>query len=199
MMHRIRESLREKMPEAGGLGGKNKVVEADETFVGGKARNRKGRVPPKEAVLSLVERGGRVRSRHIPNVAGPTLRDAIVTQIDRASYLMTDDAVQYVTIGREFAGHGIVNHSAEEYVRAYFWHTNTAEGYFSILKRGIVGTYHHVSADHLHCYLAEFDYRYNERAALGVSDRERMEKSVKGIVGRRLTYRRTADRANEQA
>ena len=199
MMHRIRESLREKMPEAGGLGGKNKVVEADETFVGGKARNRKGRVPPKEAVPSLVERGGKVRSRHVPDVAGATLREAIVTQVDRASYLMTDDAMQYITIGREFAGHGTVNHSAEEYVRAYFWHTNTAEGYFSIFKRGIVGVYHHVSAEHLHRYLAEFDYRYNERIALGVNDSERMEKSIKGIVGKRLTYRRTDNRANEQA
>lgn len=199
MMHRIRESLREKMPEAGGLGGKNKVVEADETFVGGRARNRKGRVPPKEAVLSLVERGGKVRSRHVPDVAGATLREAIVTQVDRASYLMTDEAMQYITIGREFAGHGTVNHSDEEYVRAYFWHTNTAEGYFSILKRGIVGVYHHVSAEHLHRYLAEFDYRYNERIALGVNDRERMAKSIKGIVGKRLTYRRTGERANEQA
>jgi transposase-like protein len=199
MMMRIRESLREKMPEAGPLGGKNKVVEADETFVGGKARNRKNHIPPKEAVLSLVERGGKVRSRHVPDVGGATLREAIVTQVDRASYLMTDEAMQYITIGREFAGHGTVNHSDEEYVRAYFWHTNTAEGYFGILKRGIVGVYHHVSADHLHRYLAEFDYRYNERIALGVNDRERMEKSIKGIVGKRLTYRRTGERANEQA
>jgi transposase-like protein len=198
-MMRIRESLREKMPEAGPLGGKNKVVEADETFVGGKARNRKNHIPPKEAVLSLVERDGKVRSRHVPDVSGSTLREAIVTQVDRASYLMTDDAMQYITIGREFAGHGTVNHSDEEYVRAYFWHTNTAEGYFSILKRGIVGVYHHVSAEHLHRYLAEFDYRYNERVALGVNDRERMEKSIKGIVGKRLTYRRTSERSNEQA
>jgi transposase-like protein len=197
MMHRIRESLRDKMPEAGGLGGQNKVVEADEIFVGGKARNRKNHVAPKEAVLSLVERGGKVRSRHIPDVTGPTLREAIVTQADRASYLMTDEAMAYIPIGREFAGHGTVNHSAEEYVRAYFWHTNTAECYFSILKRGIVGTYHHVSAAHLHRYLAEFDYRYNERIAVGVNDRERMAKSVKGIVGKRLTYRRPPQRANE--
>jgi hypothetical protein len=140
-----------------------------------------------------------VRSRHVPDVTGNTLRNAIVTQVDRASYLMTDDAPQYVKIGDEFSGHGTVNHSAEEYVRAYFWHTNTAEGYFSILKRGIVGTYHHVSAEHLHRYLAEFDYRYNERVALGVNDRERMAKSVKGIVGKRLTYRRTGGQANEQA
>jgi transposase-like protein len=199
MMHRIRESLRDGAANDGPLGGKNKVVEADETFVGGKARNRKNRVPPKEAVLSLVERGGKVSSRHVADVTGETLRAAIVTQIDRASYLMTDEAPQYIKIGEEFAGHGTVNHSSEEYVRAYFWHTNNAEGYFSILKRGIVGTYHHVSAEHLHRYLAEFDYRYNERGALGVTDNERMEKSLKGITGRRLTYQRTDKRANQQA
>ena len=198
MCHRIRESLRETMPDASPLGGKNMVVEADETYVGGKAKNRKGKVPPKEAVLSLVERGGKVRSRHVANVTGKTLRNAIVTQVDRASHLMTDEAPAYKPIGEEFAGHGTVNHSAEEYVRAYFWHTNTVEGYFSILKRGVTGTYHHVSPQHLHRYLAEVDYRYNERQALGVDDATRMAKSVQGIVGKRLTYRRTDKRANQQ-
>jgi transposase-like protein len=196
LCHRIRESLRSNMPDAGPLGGQNKVVEADETYVGGKAANRKNHIPPKEIVLSLVERGGKVRSRHIADVTGKTLREAIVTQVDRASYLMTDEAPQYPSIGDEFAGHGTVNHSAEEYVRAYFWHTNTAEGYFSILKRGITGVYHHVSKEHLHRYLAEFDFRYNEREALGVSDAERMSKSIAGIRGRRLTYRRIGQRAN---
>jgi len=204
MCHRIRESLRETVPEAGPLGGQNKVVEADETYIGGKETNKhkakrqrgmqggKG----KEPVLALVERGGRVRSRHLPDVSAKTLRKAIVTQASRASYLMTDDASAYTKTGKEFAGHGTVNHSAEEYVRAYFWHTNTVENYFSILKRGITGTYHHVSAVHLHRYLAEFDYRYNERKALGVSDAARMAKSVQGIVGKRLTYRRTDNQAN---
>ena len=196
MCHRIRESLREAMPEAGPLGGKGKVVEVDETYVGGKAKNRKGKVPPKEAVVSLVERGGKVRSRHVADVSGKTLRDAIVTQIDRSSYLMTDEAPAYKSTGDEFEGHGTVNHSAEEYVRAYFWHTNTVEGYFSILKRGVMGTFHHISAQHLHRYLAEFDYRYNEREALGVDDAARMAKSVQGIVGKRLTYRRTGERTN---
>lgn len=194
MCHRIRESLRDTLP--GALGGQNKTVEEDETYVGGKAKNRKGKTPPKEAVLSLVERGGKVRSRHVADVTGKTLRDAMVTQIDRASYIMTDEAPAYKTIGAEFGGHGSVNHSAEEYVRAYFWHTNTVEGYFSILKRGITGVYHHVSAAHLHRYLAEFDYRYSERIALGVDDATRMAKSVKGIVGKRLTYRRTGERAH---
>jgi hypothetical protein len=113
----------------------------------------------------------------------------MVTQIDKASYIMTDEAPAYEKIGDEFAGHGTVNHSAEEYVRAYFWHTNTVEGYFSILKRGIIGTYHHVSAEHLHRYLAEFDFRYNERSKLGVEDTERAAKALKGIAGKRLLYR----------
>ena len=128
MMHRIREAMREgKLP--GGLGGQNKVVEADETYVGGKARNRKNKVPAKTAVLSLVERDGKVRSFPIGNVTATTLRPIIVSHVSRASYLMTDESPVYPVIGREFAGHGTVNHSAEEYVRAHFWHTNTVEGY----------------------------------------------------------------------
>jgi hypothetical protein len=113
-------------------------------------------------------------------------------QIDHHSYLMTDESNVYVPIGDTFSGHGTVNHSAEEYVRAYFWHTNTVENYFSILKRGIMGTYHHVSQEHLRRYLAEFDFRYNNRSKLGVEDTERMEKALTGIVGKRLTYRRVS-------
>ncbi len=193
--HRIRESLREsKFDEP--LGGPNKVVEADETYVGGKAKNRKGKVPPKEAVVALVERDGKVRSFHIQTVSAKTLRPILVTQVSRKSYLMTDDSTVYPKIGEEYAGHGTVNHSIEEYVRGGFWHTNTVENYFSIMKRGITGVYHHVSQQHLKRYLAEFDFRYNEREALGVSDAERMEKSIKGIVGKRLTYRWPDLRAN---
>jgi hypothetical protein len=186
------------------LGGQNKVVEADETYIGGKETNKhkwkrqegmqagKG----KEPVVPLVERGGRVRSQHMPQVSAKNLRLALVTQVDRKSYLMTDESGAYITVGREFAGHGTVNHGAEEYVRTgRFHHTNTVEGYFSILKRGIVGTYHHVSQQHLGRYLAEFDFRYNERIALGVNDAERVEKSIAGIVGKRLTYRRPNQRA----
>jgi transposase-like protein len=123
MMHRIRESLTETARSA--LGGQNKTVEAEETFVGGKANNRKGKTPPKEIVLSLVERGGKVRSRHVPNVTAKTLRDAMVTQIDRASYIMTDESTSYTKTGEEFAGQGTVDRSIEEYVRASFWRTNT--------------------------------------------------------------------------
>ena len=193
MMHRLREAMREgKFP--GGLGGQNKVVEADETYVGGKAKNRAfGPPPKKEAVFALVEREGRVSSHHVPAVNAKTLRPILVTHADRDSYLMTDEAGIYVRVGREFSGHGTVNHSIKEYVRGGFWHTNTVENYFSILKRGIIGTYHHVSQQHLKRYLAEFDFRYNERAGLGVSDFERTAKALKGIVGKRLTYRRTGE------
>jgi transposase-like protein len=126
MCHRIREAMREgTLP--GGLGGQNKVVEADETYVGGKAANRKNKIPPKAVVLSLVERGGKVRSFHIPDVTAETLRPVITANVDKATYLMTDGSPVYPGIGDAFSGHGRVNHSAEEYVRAYFWHTNTVE------------------------------------------------------------------------
>ncbi len=196
MTHRLREAMREgKFP--GGLGGQNKVVEADETYVGGKAKNRAfGPPPKKEAVFALVEREGKVHSFHIPAVNAKTLRPILVTHADRDSYLMTDEAGAYVRVGREFSGHGTVNHSINEYVRGGFWYTNTVENYFSILKRGITGTYHHVSQQHLKRYLAEFDFRYNERSGLGVSDIERTAKALKGIVGKRLTYRRTNEAAN---
>lgn len=197
LMHRIRESLRPVADDAGPLGGANKVVEADETYVGGKARNRKNYIPPKEAVFSLVERGGKVRSKHVPDVSAKTLKPILTRQLDGKSYLMTDEAPVYGPIAKNFAGHGTVNHSAEEYVRGVFWHTNTIENYFSILKRGITGTYHHVSQQHLKRYLAEFDFRYNERSGLGVNDPERMAKSIQGITGRRLTYRRTDGQAGE--
>jgi transposase-like protein len=190
MCHRIREALRDTSGEV--LGGPNKVVEADETFIGGRARNRKGHVPSKEAAVALLERDGAVRSFHVASVDSKTLRPILQAHIDKQSYLMTDEATTYVPIGRDFAGHGAVNHSIEEYVRTGgFHHTNTVENYFSILKRGITGVYHHVSQQHLKRYLGEFDFRYNERAALGVDDDQRMAKAAKGIQGKRLTYRRT--------
>lgn len=201
MCHRIREAMREgTLP--GGLGGKNKVVEADETYVGGKEGNKHAhkRTPGsqgganKAPLVALVERDGSVRSFHVPHVSASNLRPIIVSQVNRASYLMTDDSRVYDGIGREFAGHGTVNHSAEEYVRAGFWHTNTVENYFSILKRGIMGTYHHVSETHLHRYGAEFDFRYNHRSGLGYSDMERTEIAAAGIYGKRLTYRRVSQR-----
>jgi transposase-like protein len=202
MMHRIREAMNQgAFP--GGLGGANKVVEIDETYVGGKEANKhahkrrnEGRGPiGKAPVIALVERDGSVRSFHVANVSAATLRPIIVTAVNRASYIMTDESAVYPTLGREFAGHGTVNHSAEEYVRAGFWHTNTVENYFSILKRGIVGTYHHVSEAHLHRYGAEFDFRYNHRSGKGFSDRDRTTVMLQGIVGKRLTYRRIGGEA----
>jgi transposase-like protein len=196
MAHRIREGMIDPMPE-GGLGGANKVVEIDETYVGGKEANKhawkrepgrqggKGKAP----ILSLVERDGSVRSYHVPNVTAQTLRPIIVKSVNKASYVMTDDALVYPAVMKDYAGHGTVNHSAEEYVRAHFWHTNTVENYFSILKRGIVGTYHHVSETHLYRYAAEFDFRYNRRSGLGVNDTDRAAAAVRGIAGKRLTYR----------
>ena len=190
MAHRIREGMRDTSPDP--VGGPNKVVEADETYVGGKARNRAfGPPPKKEAVFALVERDGKVHSFHVPAVNARSLRPILVTHADRDSYLMTDEAGAYVRVGREFSGHGTVNHSINEYVRGGFWYTNTVENYFSILKRGITGVYQHVSQQHLKRYLGEFDFRYNEREGLGVTDDDRVAKALKGITGKRLTYRRT--------
>jgi transposase-like protein len=188
--HRVREAMTELgIPIVGGpLGGQNMVVEADETFVGGKAANRKGKIPPKAIVLSLVERGGKVRSFHVPNVSAQALKPVITANVDKASYLMTDDAPVYWPIGDEFAGHGTVNHSAEEYVRAYFWHTNTVENYFSLFKRAIYGCFFHVLDAHLHRYAAERDFVYNHRQALGFDDQARADRALIGAKGKRLTY-----------
>lgn len=197
MTHRIREAMRELHPaESDPLGGQNKVVEVDETYVGGKEANKhaskrqhRGRGPVgKEPVVTLVERDGRVRSFHVADVSSGTLKPILKQQIDAATYIMTDESAVYPAAAREFSGHGTVNHSIEEYVRGQFWHTNTVENYFSILKRGIVGTYHHVSQAHLKRYVGEFDFRYNNRAGLGVSDAERAIAALKGIEGKRLTY-----------
>jgi transposase-like protein len=178
--------------KAGALGGSNKVVEVDETWIGGKAKNRAFKEPPvKEPVVALVERDGSVRSFHVEAVNARTLRPILVTQIDRASFLMTDESNVYTKTGREFAGHGTVNHSINEYVRGRFYHSNTVENYFSILKRGVTGNYQWVSAKHLKRYLGEFDFRYNTRH---VSDFERTAMAAKGIQGKRLTYRRTGFR-----
>ena len=190
--HRLREAMTVlKVDETDPLGGANPVVEADETFVGGKAANRKGKIPPKAPVLSLVERDGRVRSFHVPNVTAQTLKPIIVANVNKASYLMTDESPVYWSIGREFAGHGAVNHSAQEYVRGAFWHTNTTENYFSIFKRGIYGCYFHVRETHQHRYAAEFDFRYNNRIGLGIDDQTRADRALVGAKGKRLTYRTT--------
>ena len=188
LCHRIREAMDGAVGNAP-LGGGNKVVEADETFVGGKQKNRATRrVAPKKPVLALVEREGHVRSFHIANVNAKHIRGLIVTNVDRASHLMTDEAPVYTRLGREFAGHSAVNHSAREYVTTGgFKHSNTAENFFSIFKRGVIGTYHHMSEAHLGRYCREFDLRYNTRT---MSDGDRASVILKGMEGKRLTYRR---------
>jgi transposase-like protein len=199
LTHRIREAMKPGAPSP--IGGENKFVEADETWIGGKGANRAfGPVPVKQAVMTLVERGGEARSYHVPNVTAQTLRPIIVKMVSKQSDFMTDDGKWYVGVGSEFASHQTVDHSWDEYVRHANWwagrapykiSTNTAEGYFSILKRGIIGVYHHVSEAHLHRYLAEFDFRYNTRVALKIDDVTRAERALKGVKGKRLTYTRT--------
>ena len=138
--------------------------------------------------MALVERGGRVASYHVPNVTAATLKPLIADAISKDSHFRTDESGVYWEIGEQFASHRTVVHSINEYVRGDA-HTNTIEGYFSILKRGIYGVYQHVSEHHLKRYLAEFDFRYNQRIALGIDDQQRMEVALRGIAGKRLTYR----------
>lgn len=199
MAHRIREGMRELFPEVSGpTGGEGSTVEMDETYIGGKEKNkhRSKRIKGanggigKEMAFALVERGGKVRSHHMTDISAKTLRPVLLAQLGEATAktkLMTDGEGQYRIIAPMFASHDAVNHGIGEYVRGEA-HTNTIEGYFSILKRGITGVYHHVSATHLKRYLAEFDFRYNERMALGVNDTQRAAKAVAGVVGKRLTY-----------
>lgn len=192
MEHRLREAMRDGHFKV--MGGEGKTVEIDETYVGGKEANKhKGKRNKKniggmgkEPVFALVQRGGKVRSPHVANVSAKTLGPILREQLDEATSVMSDDGG--ARVGRMFATHQTVNHSIGEYVRGEV-HTNTIEGYFSILKRGITGTYHHVSPQHLKRYLAEFDFRYNERMALGVTDEARTVKALRGIIGKRLTYR----------
>lgn len=202
MAHRIREAMNPADPAP--IGGKGKVVEVDETYVGGKESNKHANkrgakmdvFGGKQAVLSLVERGGRVRSFHVPRVTAKTLRPIIVKTAHRASHLMTDGARMYPAVGREFASHSAVDHAAGEYVRMGFHHSNTVENYFSILKRGVVGTFHHVSEAHLARYLAEFDFRYSHRSGLGIDDTQRTDEVLRNVAGKRLTYRRSDEAAH---
>lgn len=190
MAHRIREAM-DIEPE-GPLGGPDTVVEADETYVGGKAKNRATRKPaPKKAVVALVERDGPARSFHVANVTAKELRGLVVTNINRASVLMTDESPVYTRMGKEFTNHYTVNHSAGEYVTTGgFKHSNTAENFFSIFKRGVIGIYHHMSEAHIGRYCAEFDFRYNTRK---ISDTERTEIALLGAIGKRLTYNQPRD------
>jgi transposase-like protein len=194
--HRIREAMNDKPGVFySPVGGAGKVVEVDETYVGGRAENRAyGPIPPKQSVMALVERGGAVRSFHVPNVTAHLLAPIIAKHAHLQSNLMTDELRTYTLVGRKFASHSTVQHQDKEYVRQdprFLTHTNTVEGYFSILKRGIFGVYHHVSEAHLQRYLNEFDFRYSNRARLGVDDQARTALAVQGATGKRLTYQTT--------
>ena len=201
MSHRIREAMRSGVLEP--MGGDGKIIEADETYYGpsaeAKARTKTtrgrpftkgGRTGPsgKRAILALVERGGNVRSFHVVHANQVNVTDLVRKNIARESRLHTDESRLYLHIGSEVAAHETVKHTAGEYVRGDV-HTNTVENVFSVFKRGMRGIYQHCAEKHLHRYLAEFDFRYNARVALGVNDEARADRALKGIVGKRLTYR----------
>jgi transposase-like protein len=204
LTHRIREAMQDGGLEP--LGGAGKVLEADTTYIGGKEKNKHvGKRNAaniggagKAVVHAIVERGGRVRAHHIPKVSGAVLRPVLDKHADRASALMTDTDGSYYHVGKEFASHGTVNHAADEYVRGEV-HSNTVEGYFSVLKRGLTGTYHSVSEAHLHRYLAEFSFRYSNREKLGVNDVARADLALEGFKGKRLTYQTVGGKREEAA
>ncbi len=199
MMHRLREAMRTGGLEP--LGGAGKVVEADETYFGkpesprvSARREKEGRpykikVRNSRPVVSLVERGGKVRSFHVPVADAANVAKIVNENIHHESRLHTDESRLYTRVGENFAAHETVNHGAKEYARGDVT-TNTIESYFSVFKRGMRGVYQHCSEKHLHRYLAEFDFRYNNRSALGTNDLMRAETLAAGIVGKRLTYRR---------
>jgi len=188
MSHRIREAMRTGgLPPMGGPGG---IVEVDETFVGRKEGilKAKGGYHHKRAVLSLVERGGEVRSFHVDRAVVSDVVPIVRKNLARETALMTDESNLYKKLGKEFADHQTVEHGAKEYVRGNV-HTNTIEGFFSIFKRGFKGIYQHCGEKHLHRYLAEYDFRYNKRVKLGFDDSARTDTALKGIIGKRLTYK----------
>jgi transposase-like protein len=198
MSHRVREALRSG--DLALMGGAGQTVEIDETFIGRKAgvEAKPGWVHHKHAVLTLVERGGSVRSFHIDEATKENIVPIVRANLDRESHLMTDEARRYESIGKEFASHGVVDHSRKEYgytdrQTSAKVNTNTVEGYYSIFKRGMKGVYQHCGEKHLHRYLAEFDFRYSNRVALGVGDCARAELALSGIVGKRLTYRGSSE------
>ena len=192
MGHRIREAMRGgDLAPFGADGG---AVEVDETFIGHDQtikpkHQKKGRgYAHKHKILSLVDRdSGQVRSMVVDDLKVVTIAPIVRQNLDREARLMTDEASYYTAVGREFAEHGVVRHGRGEYVRDDIY-TNTAEGFFSIFKRGMKGIYQHCGKRHLHRYIAEFDFRYNRRVALGVDDQARAASALRGIVGKRLTY-----------
>jgi transposase-like protein len=202
MSHRIREAMRDgSLPSMGGAG---QTVEIDETVLGKiegapKGPIRGGRSGFRNVAFTLVERGGSARSFHVDGVTMATLLPIIRANVDPRSTIMTDEMASYRNLSDDFVRHNTVNHSQGEYVRytnavafpsrqPYVIHTNTIEGYFSIFKRGMKGVYQHCKEKHLHRYLAEFDFRYSNRARLGINDVARADLALIGAVGKRLTY-----------
>jgi transposase-like protein len=210
MTHRIREAMKE--PNAGPLGGEGRIVEADETYFGNRenpkpSAQRKGcpylkRKKPfdKRAVVALVERGGgKAKMFHVQTATKAEVRDVLVRNVKRDSVLHTDESKLYTETGKEYADHRTVKHSAGEYVRYEAdgpVHSNTVENVFSVFKRGMTGVYQHCGEAHLHRYLSEFEFRYNRRAKLGFTDGMRTDDALKGIAGKRLTYRRIGEGHN---
>lgn len=199
MGHRIREAMRSDESEVFGRNGG--AVEVDETFIGHdrtvKPKGvKKGRgFHHKNKVLSLVDRNtGRSRSMVVDNLKKTTLIPILQANIEHGAKVMTDEAHYYWDVPIHFASHGVVKHQLGEYVsrKDGTVHTNTIEGFFSVFKRGMKGVYQHCGHNHLHRYLAEFDFRYSNRKALGVDYSERAEKLLMGVVGKRLTYQTTA-------
>jgi transposase-like protein len=206
MAHRIREAMKEDVKSSGPLGGTGRTVEADETYIGKRETPRKlarGRVATptkggksggaqKRIVVGLVERGGKARMFHLNDATKETVREVLVRNVDRASTLYTDESRLYTTTGAEFDTHRTVKHSAKEYARRegeVVVHSNTIESVFSVFKRGMIGVYQHCGEAHLHRYLAEFDFRYNRRTALGFTDKMRVNAIMEAVEGKRLTYR----------
>ncbi|MGB7257231.1 MAG: IS1595 family transposase [Pseudolabrys sp.] len=199
MSHRIREAMRDgSLAPMGGNGG---IIEMDETYHGkvavprdvttsGRPYTKTGKSGPsnKRAIVSLVERGGKVRSFHIEHADKSTINVIASRNIAKEARVFTDESRIYSDMAGQVSEHDTVHHAAGEYVRGHV-HTNTVENVFSVLKRGMKGTYQHCAEKHLHRYLAEFDFRYNNRIALGVNDVARADNALKGIVGKRLTYR----------
>lgn len=189
LAHRIREAMRSD--DLTPLGGNGKVVEADETYIGRLAGTqvRRGGGAHKNTVLTLVERGGRARSFHIDTARAGQIMPIVRKNIAKETAMMTDESGIYRRLGDEFASHEYVKHSKDEYVRGNV-HTNTVEGFYSIFKRGMKGVYQHCAEHHLHRYLAEFDFRYSNRIAMGIDDGVRSVKVLMSVKGRRLTYRK---------
>ena len=187
LCHRIREAMRDG--SLAPMGGEGSVVEVDETYIGrDHSKPKKSGTAHKFAVLTLVERGGRARSFQIDRATQNTVMPIVMDNVRYETAIMTDEGGQYAHMDTLYSSHGVVNHSANEYARG-LTHSNTVEGYFSIFKRGMKGIYQHCSEKHLHRYLAEFDFRYSNRIALGTNDQARVDKALTQLSGKRLMYR----------